>query len=35
VLTNLNGHAMDKFKDADDDTDKFFTKGYGKMYLMR
>jgi hypothetical protein len=35
VLTNLNGHSMDKFKDADDDTDKFFTKGYGKMYLMR
>jgi hypothetical protein len=35
VLTNLNGHSMDKFKDADDNTDKFFTKGYGKMYLMR
>jgi hypothetical protein len=27
---------MDHFKDGDtDNTDKYFTKGYGKMYLMR
>lgn len=35
VLTNLNGKSMDKFKDAGDNTDKYFTKGYGKMYFMR
>jgi hypothetical protein len=36
VLTNMNGKSMDKFKDGDsDNTDKYFTKGYGKMYLMR
>ena len=35
VLTNLNGKSLDKFKDDGDDTDKYFTKGYGKMYFMR
>ena len=35
VLTNLNGKSLDKFKDQDDETDKYFTKGYGKMYFMR
>ncbi len=35
VLTNLNGKSMDKFQDSGDNTDKYFTKGYGKMYLMR
>ena len=35
VLTNLNGKSLDKFKDQGDNTDKYFTKGYGKMYLMR
>lgn len=35
VVTTLNGRQMEKFKNADDDTDKFFTRGYGKMYLMR
>jgi hypothetical protein len=35
VLTNLNGKSLEKYKSEDDDTDKFFTKGYGKMYLMR
>jgi hypothetical protein len=35
VLTNLNGKSMDKFTDASDNTDKYFTKGYGKMYFMR
>lgn len=35
VVTTLNGRQMEKFKTAEDDTDKFFTRGYGKMYLMR
>lgn len=35
VLTNLNGKALDKFIDQGDNTDKYFTRGYGKMYLMR
>lgn len=36
VLTNLNGKSMDHFKDGDaDNTDKYFIKGYGKMYFMR
>jgi hypothetical protein len=34
VLTNLNGKSLDKFRDVDDNTDKYFTKGYGKMYLL-
>jgi hypothetical protein len=35
VITNLNGRSLDKFKTEDDDTEKYFNKGYGKMYLMR
>ncbi len=35
VLTNLNGKSLEKFTDTDDNTDKYFTKGYGKMYFMR
>ena len=35
VLTNLNGKSMDKFTDSGDNTDRYFTKGYGKMYFMR
>lgn len=40
VLTNLNGKALDKFPTYGPDgsqvnTDKYFNKGYGKMYLMR
>jgi hypothetical protein len=40
VLTNLNGHALDKFYTLDPagnqvNTDQYFNKGYGKMYLMR
>lgn len=35
VLTNLNGKSLEKYKSADDNTDKFFTKGYGKMVLIR
>ncbi|HWC54345.1 MAG TPA: C25 family cysteine peptidase [Chitinophagaceae bacterium] len=35
VVTNLNGKSLDKYKSDGDNTDKYFTKGYGKMYLMR
>jgi hypothetical protein len=35
VITNLNGKSLDKYKTADDKTDQYFNKGYGKMYLMR
>lgn len=35
VLTNLNGKSLDKYKAENDNTDKYFNKGYGKMYLMR
>ncbi|MBL7744501.1 MAG: hypothetical protein JNN00_13610 [Chitinophagaceae bacterium] len=35
VITNMNGKSLDKYKAEDDDTDKYFNKGYGKMYLMR
>ncbi|MBC7830282.1 MAG: hypothetical protein H7122_21240, partial [Chitinophagaceae bacterium] len=34
-VTSLNGKQMDKYKATGDNTDKFFTNGYGKMYLMR
>jgi hypothetical protein len=34
-VTTLSGKKMDKFTDSGDNTDKFFTRGYGKMYLMR
>lgn len=35
VLTNLNGKSLDKYTSDTDNTDKYFNKGYGKMYLMR
>ena len=35
VLTNLNGKSLDKYRAKNDNTDRFFNKGYGKMYLMR
>jgi len=35
VVTNLNGKSLDKYKAQNDNTDKYFNKGYGKMYLMR
>ena len=35
VITNLNGKSLDKYKPEGDNTDKYFNKGYGKMYLMR
>ena len=35
VPTNLNGESLEKYKSSDDHTDKYFNKGYGKMYPMR
>jgi hypothetical protein len=35
VITNLNGKSLDKYNTQDNNTDKYFNKGYGKMYLMR
>jgi len=39
VITNLNGRSLDKYRstenDNEDNTYKYFNKGYGKMYLMR
>ncbi len=42
VVTSLNGKKLDHFRINDDfnqniqdQTDKYFNKGYGKMYLMR
>ncbi|MFN4315886.1 MAG: C25 family cysteine peptidase [Chitinophagaceae bacterium] len=35
VITNHNGKTLDKYKAQGDNTDKYFNKGYGKMYLMR
>jgi hypothetical protein len=35
VVTNLNGKSLDKYKAQGDNTDQYFNKGYGKMYLMR
>jgi len=40
VITNLNGSSLEKFTITDGsgsnvETDKYFNKGYGKMYLMR
>jgi hypothetical protein len=35
VVTNLNGKVLDKYKADDDNTDKYFNKGYGKMVLIR
>ncbi|RYG21735.1 MAG: hypothetical protein EOO07_01845, partial [Chitinophagaceae bacterium] len=35
VVTNLNGKSLEKYTGADEVTDKYFNKGYGKMYLMR
>lgn len=35
VVTNLNGKSLDKYTSKEDNTDKYFNKGYGKMYLMR
>jgi hypothetical protein len=35
VVTNLNGKSLDKYKSQSDNTDQYFNKGYGKMFLMK
>ncbi len=35
VLTNLDGKSLDIYQAKGDKTDKYFTKGYGKMVLLR
>ena len=35
VITNLNGASLNKYKADEDESEKYFKKGYGKMYLMR
>jgi Peptidase family C25 len=35
VLTNLNGQSLEKYKADGDKTDKYFTRGYGKMVIIR
>ncbi|MBD0297107.1 MAG: hypothetical protein ICV84_18230 [Flavisolibacter sp.] len=35
VIAENNGKSLEKYKAQNDDTDKYFNKGYGKMYLMR
>ena len=35
VLTNLNGKSLDKYQASGDNTDQYFNRGYGKMYIMR
>ena len=35
VVTNLNGKSLDKYKAQGDNTDQYFIKGYGKMYMMK
>ncbi len=35
VITNNRGKSLEKYTSEDDNTDQFFNKGYGKMYLMR
>ncbi len=35
ITTGQNGKRLDKYKSEGDNTDKYFNKGYGKMYLMR
>jgi flagellar hook assembly protein FlgD len=35
VVTNLNGKGLDKYTSQSDNTDQYFNKGYGKMFLMK
>ncbi len=35
VVTNLNGQSLQKYTATGENTDQYFTKGYGKMYLMK
>ena len=32
---DYNSENVEKYKAENDNTDRFFNKGYGKMYLMR
>lgn len=34
-VASLHGRQMEQYKAQGDNTDQFFTNGYGKMYLMR
>lgn len=35
VITNHHGKSLEKYKAENDNTDRYFKGGYGKMYLMR
>jgi hypothetical protein len=35
VVTNLNGKTLEKYRSQSDNTDQYFNKGYGKMFLMK
>ncbi len=35
VVTNLNGKSLEQYQAQGDNTNQYFVKGYGKMYLMR
>ena len=35
VITNLNGKSLERYKTEGENTDQYFNKGYGKMYLIR
>ncbi|NBO49263.1 MAG: hypothetical protein EBU80_05990 [Chitinophagia bacterium] len=35
VLTDMKGKKIDKLNTGSYNTDQFFNRGYGKMYLMR
>ena len=35
VVTNLNGKSLDKYQSKNDNTDQYFIKSYGKMFLMK
>jgi len=35
VITNQNGKSLEKYKTSENNVDKYFNKGYGKMFLMR
>jgi len=35
VVTNLNGKSLEKYQSQSDNTDQYFNKGYGKMFLMK
>lgn len=35
VITNHHGKSLEKYRAENDNTDRYFKGGYGKMYLMR